>query len=323
MRAQCDNSRVERVRNKVAKLKKNLLIAENKLREARESLMASSDERLKKALGFRWRYERQVKSRSLVTEMVPVFSRPCRNDVLHRFQNRLEFQSTRYACSTKSTAEDRYSKHYSVVRDSRMTIVKKELSTSSKPSNQPRKITSSSYHIQRMTSKVCAARNNSTNIKIKFKTLREKLHYLEARILKTKTRVEKADSSIKVLKERLSFLAERVKAHEVNRRYRRQSTQRISDLEKRITTALNKATEVEHLEGVLETRVLEIEDNIEVYNMKIQRAQDVLYRMNQGKIPANTCTVTMVLRRISLSSQFSLKTPSPLLLQSAYCEESE
>lgn len=313
------------MRHKVAKLKMSLLIAEKKLREARESLMASSDERLKKALGFRWRNERQVKSRFLVTEMLPELALPCIY-ASHPFQDRFGIQSTGYACSTRSTAENKYSKHISLISGrSNTTIVKKELSTSSKPCNQPRTITSSSnsFHVRRMTSKVSAARNKSNNFQIKFKTLREKLHSLEGRISKTKTRVEKADSSISELKERLSFLADRVKAHEAKRSYRRKSSQKISDLEKRITTALNKAMEVEHLEGILETRVLEIEDSIEVYTMKIQRAQDVLYRLNQGKIPANTCTVTMVLRRISLSSRVSLKAPSPLLLQAAYCEESE
>ncbi|XP_031562384.1 uncharacterized protein LOC116298146 [Actinia tenebrosa] len=322
MRAQCDKSRVEQVRNKVAKLKRNLLIAENKLREARESLLASSDERLKKTLGFRWRYERQVKSRSLVTEVIPVLAPPCRNIAVQRFHDRLGFRNIAYA-STKPSAGDRCSMHHSVVTDRCKTIVKKELSNSSEPSNKPRSIANSGYHLRRMTSKVCAARNKSSNFQIKFKTLRERLHYLEAKILKTKSRVEIADSLIKVLKERLSFLGERVKAHEVNRRYRRESMQKISDLENRITIALNKAIEVENLEGVLETRVLEIEDSIEVYNMKIQRAQDVLHRLNQGKIPANTCTVTMVFRRISLSSQFSFKPPLPVLLQATYCEESD
>jgi len=313
---------LEQVRAKVVELKKSLRLAEKKLREARESLIGGPEERLKKAFGFRLRSQVNrwyivSDDKLLRTASLARYggdSKFLRSDISRNNDNRRSWDkcpltpgiTVSHSEPVRNPKEDKNSSS-SQARD-----VSKHNDTKCALLGTP---------IQQLTSKDFSSRNKTTELQPRYKTIRAKIFDLDAKMAKLKTRVQTSANSIRGLQERMGTIADRVKGLELNVHHRQQRESRICCLEKLLHSATQRAVKAETREGELETRVLELEDSLEVYDMKIHRAQNLLYRMSEDDIPAeDSCTsVTMVFRRASLtrqSSSASFKGHGPLILDS-------
>lgn len=324
MRARWDNSKLEHVRTKVQRLKKSLLLAERKLREAREILTVVAPD-LKRAFGRRSEVNRYVLADGLVFK--PLRTASLGRYGLESYWKFKDFSNTKLrnvdedSTICKRISNDCSSQDGIISSPSLRDIANGSTSRGGTLVRSP---------MHRLTLKVRTTREKTAVLKNHRETIHEKLRSLDDKMIKVHTRTQYTEEVLKTLHERMAAIQSRFVILQNTIQTHKQAEIRICKLEKRIDFETKRANVGEIREGELETRVLELEDSLEEYDMKIHRAQKVLCRMDSfegddspGK---ESCSVTMVLKRVSLSRQSSsasLKGRIPSLILDSCGEESD
>lgn len=300
MRAEWDYSTLELVRTKVQSLKKSLRNVEKKLREARDSLVVSE---MRKALYL----HNEVSSIGLLFE-------PLRIESLDRCETTLN-------CADFCTIDQNNNNNDFESLNS-FTIAPGCKRDGGRRGLQNSKTEETVLHagkgglcerfaLQQLTSKLQAARTKVDVITKRTAKLHERVQTADNKVFQVTFRIRESDDALKTLRGYLKEIHLRAANLQRRAKQRKECERKISILERKIELATNKAIEAENREGELETQVVELEDRLEVYDMKLHRAKKFLNRMSQASDsspePTENCSVTMVLRRASLSRQSSLK----------------
>jgi len=287
MRAKWDYSTLELVRTKVQGLKKSLRNVEWKLREARESLVVVPE---LQCLHY------EVSSDGFMPKPLWIESQGASND--KRFctkdeNNNNEFEGLNGFTEDHKRVDNPISNEYNSGSELTWLDGKGDVYRISA--------------LQQLTSKLETARTNLAAIKQRTAELHGRVDAVNNKVLRVILRMHASEDALKTLQAHLEGFFARVENLKLRAKQRKECKRNISKLQKMIELATNRANEAENREGELETQVVELEDNIEVYDMKLHRAKKVLHRMSQASESSETenCSVTMVLRRASLSRQSS------------------
>ena len=107
------------------------------------------------------------------------------------------------------------------------------------------------------------------------------------------------ETTTRALQEELTALKERVGVLEQSRQLRDTRRLQMELLENKVQRAVARAQENENLESELENRIIELEDQIEMYTQKKKRTSSILARRDSEK-SIESWTVTLWLRRSRL-----------------------
>ena len=119
-------------------------------------------------------------------------------------------------------------------------------------------------------------------------------------IEKAKKRFAEAETTARALQEKLAELNCRMQILEQRRLDREVLKQRLGVAQEKVARALEKAQELENTEADLETRVIELEDQIEVFKHKGKRTSAILADRDNPKSTESWTIYTLLFRRSSL-----------------------
>ena len=126
-------------------------------------------------------------------------------------------------------------------------------------------------------------------------TCAKREHELRMRTRTSRERCIQLETTAISLQEELAALRERVEVLQQSRKLRATRKLQMERLESKVQLAIARAQENENLESELENRVIELEDQIEMYTMKKKRTSSFLEQTNSEK-SIGPWTVTLWLR---------------------------
>ncbi|PFX22714.1 myosin heavy chain, clone 203-like [Stylophora pistillata] len=126
-------------------------------------------------------------------------------------------------------------------------------------------------------------------------TCAKREHELRMRTKTSRERCIQLETTAISLQEELAALRERVEVLQQSRKLRATRKLQMERLESKVQLAIARAQENENLESELENRVIELEDQIEMYTMKKKRTSSFLEQTNSEK-SIEPWTVTLWLR---------------------------
>lgn len=133
----------------------------------------------------------------------------------------------------------------------------------------------------------------------KHKASVDREHALLGQTVRARERCTRAETTTRELHEQLFAIQGRLYVLEQQQRYRKSREVQIELLEDKVKRTLAHAQERENLEAYLENRIIDLEDQIEMYTQRKKRALSILAERDNHK-SMEPWTITLWLRRSSL-----------------------
>ena len=160
-------------------------------------------------------------------------------------------------------------------------------------------------HTREIDTKIATFTKQAKIAERKYKACVDREHALRGKTLRARERCIRSETTTRELHEQLLALQERVCVLEQRQRSRDNRALQIEVLEKKVKRTLARAQERENLEAYLENRIIDLEDQIEMYTQRKKRALSVLAERDNHKSMEHW-TITLWLRRSSLVNGTSI-----------------
>lgn len=139
----------------------------------------------------------------------------------------------------------------------------------------------------------------------KYKASVDREHALLRQTARARERCTRSETTTRELHEQLLAMRERVHVLEQQQRSRNSRELQVQHLEDKVKRTLARAQERENLEAYLENRIIDLEDQIEMYTQRKKRALSILADRDNHKA-MEPWTITLWLRRSSLVNGTSI-----------------
>lgn len=165
-----------------------------------------------------------------------------------------------------------------------------------------RKETHSGQNVREIDTMIATFAKRTIIAERKYKASADREHALLGQTERARERCIRLETSARALQEQLSAIKERVCTLEQRRQSRNTRKLQMELLEGKVKRTLARAQAHENLEAELENRIIELEDQIEMFTQKKKRASSILAEKNNHK-SMESWTITVWLRRSSLVSR--------------------
>jgi len=160
-------------------------------------------------------------------------------------------------------------------------------------------------HTREIDTKIATFTKQAKIAERKYKASVDREHALLGKTVRARERCTRSETSTRELHEQLLDMQERVYVLEQRQRSRNARELQIELLEDKVKRTLARAQERENLEAYLENRIIDLEDQIEMYTQRKKRALSVLAERDNHK-SMEQWTITLWLRRSSLVNGTSI-----------------
>ena len=167
------------------------------------------------------------------------------------------------------------------------------------------KETRSGQHIREIDTKIATFTKRTKIAERKYKGSVDREHALHEQTERARERCIRFETTVRGLQEQLSAIHERVCTLEQRRQSRNTRKLQMELLEGKVKRTLARAQAHENLEAELENRIIELEDQIEMFTQKKKRISSILAEKEDHK-SRESWTITLWLRRSSLVSRSSI-----------------
>ena len=154
-------------------------------------------------------------------------------------------------------------------------------------------------HTREIDTKIATFTKQAKIAERKYKANVDREHALLEKSVRARERCTRAETTTRELHEQLSAMQERLYVLEQQQRARNSRELKIELLEDKVKRMLARAQERENLEAYLENRIIDLEDQIEMYTQRKKRALSILAERDNHK-SMEPWTITLWLRRSSL-----------------------
>lgn len=154
-------------------------------------------------------------------------------------------------------------------------------------------------HIREIDTKIATFTKQAKIAERKYKASVDREHALLGQTVRARERCTRLETTARALHEQLLAMQERVYALEQRRQSRNTRELKIELLQDKVKRTLARAQERENLEAYLENRIIDLEDQIEMYTLRKKRALSILAGRDNHK-SMEPWTITLWLRRSSL-----------------------
>ena len=163
-------------------------------------------------------------------------------------------------------------------------------------------------HIREIDTKIATFTKQAKIAERKYKASVDREHALLGQTVRARERCTCSETTASELHEQLLATQERVYILEQRQRSRNTRELQIELLEDKVRRTLARAQERENLEAYLENRIIDLEDQIEMYTKRTKRALNILSETaeRENHKSMEPWTITLWLRRSSLVNGTSI-----------------